>query len=129
MKTVRTFLDKAAISLSLLCIIHCLLAPIVVAVIPFMAVLPLENEFFHQLLVWLVLPTSLIGLTLSCKKHNQWNIAIWGLVGLSIVVFALIFGHDLVGQFGEKLLTLIGSLMIAWVHIQNYRQYRLEVCQ
>lgn len=128
MKTMQTFLDKAAISLSFLCVIHCLLQPIVVSIIPVMVVLPMEGELFHKLLVLLILPTSLIGLVLGCKKHQRWKVIAWGVSGVFIVVFAAVFGHHLNGETGEKLLTLIGSMMISWGHIQNYRLCRAVAC-
>lgn len=128
MNAIQTFLDKAAVSLSLLCIAHCLLLPVAVSIIPVFAVLPLEDEFFHTLLLILVLPTSCIGLTLGCKKHQRWKLALWGAVGLSIIVLAAFFGHDTVGEFGEKVLTLLGSIIIAWGHFQNYRLCRSDRC-
>ena len=124
----QIFLDKAALSLSLLCIAHCLLLPVLVSLIPVLAVLPLEDELFHRLLVLLVLPTSLVGLSLGCKKHKRWHVFFWGASGVSIVAFAAFFGHDIAGEFGEKLLTLIGSIVIVWGHIQNYRLCRLGIC-
>ncbi len=128
MKTAQTFFDKAAISLSTLCVIHCLLVPIALSMNSALLVLPLEGELFHQLLVFLVLPTSLIGLTLGCKKHKNWQIFLWGLTGLVFVVVAILLGHHLLGEFGEKTLTTIGSVLIAWSHFKNYQRCRLKQC-
>lgn len=128
MKPLQMLVDKIAISLSLLCIAHCLLLPIALAILPVIAVLPLEDELFHQLLVLLVLPTSVIGLTLGCKRHKRWKVAAWGASGLSVVALSAILGHDLVGDFGERFFTLLGSLLIAWGHLQNYRLCRKDVC-
>ncbi len=128
MKNVQTFLDKSAISISLLCIAHCLLLPIAVTIIPVLSVLPLQDELFHKLLVIAILPTSLIRLVIGCRKHKRWRIASYGIFGVAVVIVAALFGHDLVGEFGEKLLTLIGSLFIVGGHIQNYRLCRQAGC-
>ena len=102
MKNVQTFLDKSAISISLLCIAHCLLLPIAVTIIPVLSVLPLQDELFHRLLVIAILPTSLIGLVIGCRKHKRWRIASYGIFGVVMVIVAALFGHDLVGEFGEN---------------------------
>lgn len=128
MKGFQSALDKTAISLSFLCVAHCLLLPIAVSLFPVLLALPFSDERFHLLLVFAVLPTSLIGLGMGCKKHRDWRVMGWGLFGVLIVLLAVLVGHDLAGEAGEKALTVFGSLFIVWGHIQNYRLCRSAVC-
>ncbi len=128
MKSMQSILDKVAISISFLCIIHCLLLPVLLLMFPVLLALPLEGESFHQLLVILILPTSLIALIAGCRKHNRNTVMVWGMSGLLIVFFAALFGHDTVGELGEKILTLLGSLMIAWGHYRNFHLCRSSEC-
>ncbi len=128
MQNMQSTLDKLAIGISFVCIAHCFLLPVLLVMFPVVFALPLEGESFHQLLVLLVLPTSLIALITGCRKHNRNAVLFWGISGLSIVLFAALFGHDTVGELGEKILTLVGSLMVAWGHFKNYRLCRSSHC-
>ena len=50
-------LDGLAIAASSLCAVHCLLAPLVVMLTPVLQVFGLTDDAFHQLLLFVVLPT------------------------------------------------------------------------
>jgi|TARA_Y100000588_G_C14090238_1_gene854121 hypothetical protein len=86
------------------------------------------DERFHQLLVFLVLPTSFLALALGCKKHRTWVVAAWGICGITLLLVAALFGHDWVGESGEKLLTGIGSILVVIGHVLNYRLCRSNAC-
>ena len=56
--------DKLAMLLSSLCVIHCLLTPILLISIPALAgVSILNDETFHQILLFFVLPIGVLRLT------------------------------------------------------------------
>jgi hypothetical protein len=56
--SVSRYLDRIAISLSAICIVHCLAVPLVVAILP-IAVLGFGGEsHFHAVMLWLVVPAS-----------------------------------------------------------------------
>jgi len=113
--------DKIAISLSLLCAIHCLAMPLLVVLLPAVASLPLESESLHLWLVVAVLPISLFSLTLGCKKHRKYQVAYIGSVGLFTMVFAILGEILGFGEVVEKTLTLLGASLIALAHFWNYR--------
>ena len=52
------FLDGAAIGLSALCAIHCLMLPVALTLLPVIATLPLGDESFHKALLFLVIPQN-----------------------------------------------------------------------
>jgi hypothetical protein len=122
-------LDKASISLSVVCAIHCLLLPLALVLIPSMAVLPIADERFHQLLVVLVLPTSLFALTIGCRRHRQWRVMVCGALGLTVLLLTVLAGHEMLGEFGEKSLTLLGAILVAISHIINFRQCKTTKCK
>ena len=122
-------LDKASISLSVVCAIHCLLLPLALVLIPSMAVLPIADERFHQLLVVLVLPTSLFALTIGCRRHRQWRVMVCGALGLTVLFLTVLAGHEMLGEFGEKSLTLLGAILVAISHIINFRQCKATKCK
>ena len=128
-ETLGLLLDKAAIGLSALCAIHCLLLPVALVVLPSLAVLPFDDEHFHQLLVVVVLPTSLFALGMGCRRHHQWRIFAWGGAGLLVLTLAALLGHEILGEHLEKVVTLTGTSLVAAGHFMNYRRCRAVNCQ
>lgn len=123
MKTIQALTDKFAVGLSLVCAAHCLLFPVLVALLPSLAVLGLESESFHFWMVVLVIPTSIYALTLGCKNHKNYRLLILGAVGVGFLISALVFG-EMYGEMAEKILTLTGAALIAVGHLLNYRLCR-----
>lgn len=120
MRKIQALTDQTSIGLSLVCAVHCLLVPVLLVAVPSLASLPLESETFHVWMIVAVLPISTFALTLGCKKHKRYKILLLGLLGLTSLVLALVL-EGLVGQTGEKLLTLLGAGLIAWGHCANYK--------
>ena len=124
MNHIQTLSDRAAISLSLLCTFHCLVFPWAIVLIPSLAILPLEDEAFHLWMLAAVLPTSVYALTMGCRKHKRYHIAILGTLGLSILIAALFVGEGESAEIWEKTLTVIGSTFVAVGHLWNFRLCR-----
>jgi len=121
-------MDKSAMGLSFLCLVHCLLVPAIVLVLPALLAAPLQDERFHQILLFVIIPLSAIALFLGCKKHKSWSIFAWGIVGLAILLVGGLFAHDLVGEIGERVLTVAGSLIMMASHFTNYRNCQKHDC-
>jgi len=118
--TRQPWADKAAISLSVLCAIHCLALPLVVALLPAVAASGFEDERFHVWLVLVVIPVSVVALTLGCRRHRQLGVLPLGLFGLLLLCVTPLLGHDILGESGEKALTLAGAGLIAASHVNNF---------
>ena len=127
MRNLQVITDKTAISLSLLCAIHCLALPLIVALLPSLASLGLEDEAFHFWMVVAVIPMSVIALTMGCKKHNRYPVLVIGVIGLCVLGAAAFLGEEHLNEFGEKGLTLVGATFIAIGHVWNYRLCRQKV--
>ena len=118
MKLTQTTADKLAIGLSLMCTVHCFATPVILALLPSFAVLQINGEQFHLWVLAAVLPTSLLALSLGCKKHKRTRYMACGVVGLAFLIIAVLLGQE----EAEKALTLIGSAFIALAHWFNYQQ-------
>ena len=128
MTAVISLLDRSAIGLSFLCVLHCLAVPLTLILVPSFAALPIADERVHLLLVLLVLPTSTVALTLGCRRHGLKHILAWGLTGISILVLAAGLGEGFLGEYGEKILTVVGSVLVAVGHILNFKCCRSASC-
>ena len=120
--------DKTAISLSLLCTIHCLFAPLLAVLLPSISGLTLDDEIFHLWLAFAVIPISAYALTMGCKSHKRYRVLALGGTGLLILVVTAIFGHDLFGETLEKTFTVVGASIIAVGHLWNYRLCQQSEC-
>ena len=126
MKSTQILTDKLAIGLSLACAFHCLALPIVLALLPSLTILHLDNEAFHFWMIVVVVPSSIYALTLGCKRHGRYNILFIGSVGLLCLVLAVALGEENITQTGEKVLTLLGASFVAVGHWFNYRLCRTK---
>lgn len=124
-----TTLDKIGVLLSGVCILHCLITPIAITLIPIISLNTfVEDVLFHQLMLWLVLPTSCIALFIGCRKHRDILIAATGIVGMLILIIVAFFGHDLFGISGEKIATSVGGIILAISHTLNFRACQQLIC-
>ena len=129
MAKIQAYTDKLAIGLSLLCTLHCLIFPVLIVLIPSFAALSISNdELFHQWMLVGVLPSSLIALTMGCKKHGRFTFLALGLLGVSLLSVTAFWGHDYFGEVGEMFLTVFGSGIIAYTHLANYRLCQHDKC-
>ena len=121
MSQANQYADKIAIGLSSLCALHCLGLPLLWVVLPSASALNLNTEAFHVWIVFAVIPTSIYALTRGCKKHQYFHLLAIGFVGLAFLLLAIAIPHALLGEWGEKGLTLIGAGIIAYGHFKNFR--------
>ncbi len=123
------WLDGMAVIFSGTCMVHCLVLPLLVTVFPIVQGSLLDEQQFHLIMLLLILPTSLIALTIGCRKHKDRLTLILGTIGLSVLTFTALFGHDFFGYQGERIVTTLGGLVLALAHIQNFRCCRSVDCQ
>lgn len=124
-----TSLDKFAVFLSGVCVVHCLLTPIILTVLPVIAASAfIEDVLFHQAILWLVLPTSCIALFIGCRKHKDLVIAGSGILGMLLLIFVAFFAHDLLTSLQEKIATSVAGLILAYSHLRNYKACQNQAC-
>lgn len=131
MKTISLYtpwFDKIAVSASVLCAVHCLSLPLLLGFLPALGTTVFGQESFHILLLWLVIPLSLVALTLGCRAHKDILVVALGGVGLAVLIATALIGHDFLGEIGERVMTLVGAGAIAASHLRNYTLCRRVQC-
>ena len=124
-----TTLDKFGILLSGVCMVHCLVTPVLMTLVPILSLNAWVEDFlFHQLMLWLVIPTSCVALLLGCRKHKNVSIVVTGIVGITVLLFVAFFGHDLLGESMEKWVMTIGGFIVATSHYLNFRACQSITC-
>ena len=118
--SVSRYFDRIAISLSAICIVHCLAVPLVVAILP-IAVLGFGGEsHFHAVMLWLVVPISVVGLIMGYRIHDRPGIVALGMLGLIVIAIAAIRGHGHWPVLAEVVVSILGSLMLTSAHWTNF---------
>ena len=126
--TITALLDRSAIVLSMICVVHCLALPVAIIMLPALSAYWFADENFHLLLLYLVLPTSVIALGLGCRRHRMFKMMLWGSAGLLCLTVAALLGHDRLGEFGEKGLTLLGAWLLVVAHTYKFRNCLQSQC-
>lgn len=122
-------LDRAAVLLSGICVLHCLLAPIALTLLPIVSISAFwEDMLFHRLMLFVVLPTSSIALFIGCRKHRDWKILSTGIIGMMALVLIAIAGHDVFTPVQEKIATSCAGIILAVSHLLNFRACQRITC-
>ena len=116
------YLDKIAIALSAICIVHCL------AITLFVAMLPLATAafggHFHGFMLWLVIPTSIGGFYLGYREHKRAVIGISGIGAIALISYAAMLGHGSWPGWLESAVSLLGGLVLVGSHWANFQEVR-----
>lgn len=124
-----TTLDGVAISISALCVLHCLLTPVAVIAFPILASSVLASHEFHGWLLALILPSSALALYLGCRRHRDGVVLGLGLTGLTVLIAPAVLGPEMLGELGEIVVTSAGGALLAVSHVLNYRRCRRLQCE
>jgi hypothetical protein len=98
--------------------------PIVVALLPIAAVSFGNGSHFHAVMLWLVVPTSIVGFGLGLRIHGRALIVGLGLIGVTVLATAAIWGHSAWPTSVEIVVSIIGSLVLGMAHWRNFRAVR-----
>lgn len=105
-------MDLVGVWLSTLCLIHCLLLPLLVAALPFSA--GFGGEGVHHALTLLAVPVAGLALLPAFLRHRRVDILGCGLAGIILMLSA----HSL-GQSLEELVSTCGALLLVSAHLLN----------
>ncbi|MGI9290859.1 MAG: MerC domain-containing protein [Gammaproteobacteria bacterium] len=117
-------LDLCAVAISAICAIHCLALPILLVVFPLLVGSVFEDEHFHELILWIIVPTSVIAVAAARYRHPDTKVLLWVGSGMLILLIAAFWAHDHAPHWVDITLNTIGGLVLAIGHIRNLRVSR-----
>ena len=118
------FWDRLGISLSGLCMVHCMAMPAVLAPAPLWSMAETLHDWLHPILFLLLVPISIIALVSTRGKLHAKSVRVLLGVGLFIIALASFFGHQAGSPFVETAFTLLGSGLLITGHRRNERLCR-----
>ncbi|MDA9715501.1 MerC domain-containing protein [Bacteroidota bacterium] len=120
--------DKVAVTLSAACVIHCFFAPSFIILTSGILSISIDNEFVHYLILLAAVPVSIFALYLGYKNHKNLSFLPFGIIGLFTLISAVLLGEAALGEMGERALTLLGSLLVAYSHFRNHQECKAIEC-
>jgi uncharacterized membrane protein len=110
------WLDLSALGLSGLCLVHCLAATLLIALVSGAGVL--LDHHIHAVGLALALPLALAGFWRGIRQHRRTSLLVPAVLGIGTMSAALMAGH---GSGVELGLTVTGVLLLALAHGLNLR--------
>ncbi len=112
------WVERAALSASMLCLIHCLALPLVLAALPIVSATIALPEQVHVAILAFAIPSSLAALLMGMRRHLAVGPLFAGIAGLGLLALgALVFG----ATWLETPITVTGSLVLAAAHVRNWK--------
>ena len=143
------WLDSFAISMSVICAVHCLLTPVLIALLPIISTTFWVHENFHLWMVFLVVPTTSLAVFMGCRKHKNKIVVFLSTLGLAFILFIAIYQYSFLtghsfdsngicttctqkssGSFLNvtTIFNSLGGLLLASAHFLNYKLCRKADC-
>ena len=120
--------DKLSIFISITCALHCLLMPAFLITTSSFIALQIDNEFLHGVMLLIIIPISTFALLAGLSNHDGKTPFLIGFIGLIILLYAFFAGEEILGEWGEIIITLIGSAILVFAHWQNFKLCRDKEC-
>ena len=118
-QSLRAVSDMVGIGLSLLCLVHCLALPVLIAFAPaILRGLP-GDDVTHRSLAVAIGFVGFLAFRSGYKVHRRrWVLAAF-ITGLLLVSTAAILGDEVLTEYGEAAITVCGGLLLVTAHLVN----------
>jgi hypothetical protein len=119
----RTFavpVDQIGIWTSTLCVIHCLLTPVLLSFSAVSAHFLPSEERTHRTLAVVIATLGAIALVKGYRRHRSLRVLVLMVVGLAFIFGGAYWGNHLPSHGAEVLVTLVGSGFMIAAHRINH---------
>lgn len=113
----ESVMDRAGIWLSGICMVHCVLTPIVLVSLPMFTFA--KSEAVHIALAGVLPIVTFAAFIPGVRRHRDWMVLVLGLVGLLFIIYAATDPMHILNQWTEGAVTSIGSLTLIAGHMRN----------
>lgn len=118
-ETIRLW-DRLGILFSGLCVIHCLLVPVLLVLVPSFGAFWLAGEdSTHRLIFLGILVTAAVAFLFGYRMHRSLVPMIWMAFGMLFVVLGTFLNKSVMGYWGEYVLVPMGGLILIRAHFLN----------
>ena len=114
----REIWDRVGISASLLCVLHCLLTPLLVLSMPVVGEF-LSHQMFHIIIMVIVVPVAVWALWNGYRLHKYVRVLWLGGAGIAILIASMYLGSH--NPTIEVTGMVAAGLILASAHLFNLR--------
>lgn len=118
----NNFWDRLGISTSLICVVHCLLTPVVVLFLPLVGSNLVEHRWFHEVIVAIVVPVAIWALWNGYKIHKHPTMFVYAAFGFLFIGVSMALGHD--HDSIQTGFMVAAGLLLSYAHYLNLRARR-----
>lgn len=112
--------DRFGVLVSSLCVVHCILLPLVIIAFPTVTTaLNLSEDVTHISLLLFLLPATVFAIYSGFKVHKQKAPLVYLGVGLFFVIVGTLFVHDWLSHQWEPFIVILGSICLVRGHLLN----------
>lgn len=112
-----SWIDRSALGLSGLCLVHCLAGSLLLAALSITGGFMWSHEV-HMIGLVVAIPLAAFGLWRGVQRHGRWLAAALGGLGLGLMTGALFAAH---GAASEIFYTVLGVSLLGIAHLLNLR--------
>lgn len=114
-----TLLDRVAIGLSGLCLLHCMAGFVLLTL--FALTGGWLDHRIHIVGLLLAMPLAAVALWRGWRRHHRRDIGLMGAVGLAVMAASLLVEH---AELAEMLVSMAGVSLLAVAHWRNLKALR-----
>lgn len=126
---IRPFADGVGILGSAVCALHCVAAPVLLVAGTALPASFLGDEGFHRMLLWAILPAATLAFGLGCWQHKDRWVLLLGVLGLAGLASSAAVPHEVIGELGERVVTVGSAAVLITAHLRNFRRCRAAACE
>ena len=115
-------LDRVAVMLSGLCLLHCLALPFLLVALP--AISAFSEGHLHAQMLIIAIPVSVVALAFGFRRHGSGYIVGFGILGMLLLVTGGTLAHSYYGLIADRAFSISGALVLAVTHYYNSRRIR-----
>lgn len=122
MKGARSWFDRSAIGVSILCMVHCLALPVLVILFPLGIFAVLAENHWHWLFLALAAPISLLALLRTSPHVRDSKFAIGVVLGIAL----LAVGVWAAEHIWQVIFSVLGATSLFAAHVHNLRRLKAQ---
>jgi hypothetical protein len=109
--------DKIGVILSVGCMIHCILLPVLLPLLPMIGLFIGHNSNFHLVLTFAIVAVAFIALIPGYIKHRILIPFASATIGIACLIVAL----NAETEIAEILITITGGIFLVFGHYTNHK--------
>jgi len=117
----ESLLDRAGILVSSICLVQCIALTVVILAAPVVSLGFFGSDWFHRMLLLLILPISLAAFVWGYRAHRHAGPVLAGALGVMLLLLAATLEYIGLHPLAASLLTSAGGLVLIAAHWRNLR--------